>query len=381
MARTKKQDRPKEPIKIRFKALANGNKSIYLDIYRNGARSYEFLKLYLIPEKDAAARTQNTNTLTAANAIKAKRILDITNDVAGIKASNKKMLLCDLLKLYREDMIKRGAVGGAGNIQAPLQAIIAYKGDKITLQQVTKDYCLGFIDYLRNTATTKSGKKITAHTALSYYGVLSAALNAAVRNELIPENPFKKISAVDKIKAGESQRAHLTLDELKQLRETECPRDDVKRTYLFSCYCGLRLGDIRKLTWGKLTKDGKQWRVEIVMQKTSAPLYLPLSKSAMECLPTRGKAGNNDLVFGKLPTTTTYESILKKWTEAAKIDKHITFHTARHTFATLMLTLGTDIFTTSKLLGHSKVQTTTIYAKIVNKKKDEAVNLIDEALN
>ena len=90
MAKKKKAVKAKEPIRLRFKELANGNKSIYLDIYRNGKRSYEFLKLYLIPEVDEATKARNVNTLQAANAIKAQKIIELTNDEAGVtKASTR----------------------------------------------------------------------------------------------------------------------------------------------------------------------------------------------------------------------------------------------------------------------------------------------------
>ena len=82
-------------------------------------------------------------------------------------------------------------------------------------------------------------------------------------------------------------------------------------------------------------------------------------------------------IVSDLPSPTYINVILKPWAKAAGIDKHFTFHTARHTFATMMLTLGADLYTTSKLLGHSDVQVTQVYAKIVNRKKDEAVNLVN----
>ena len=69
--------------------------------------------------------------------------------------------------------------------------------------------------------------------------------------------------------------------------------------------------------------------------------------------------------------------LLKTWAQKAGISKHISFCTARHTFATMMLTLGADIYTTSQLLGHTDIRTTQIYAKIVNRKKDEAINLVN----
>lgn len=109
-------------------------------------------------------------------------------------------------------------------------------------------------------------------------------------------------------------------------------------------------------------------------------LYLPLAKRAFDCLPERSNAAADALVFGKLPTIATFENVLKRWADNAGVTKHVTFHTARHTFATLMLTLGADLYTTSKLLGHSNVATTQIYAKIIDQKKVDAVKLIDENL-
>lgn len=106
--RKKKQIKAKEPIRIRFKAIANGNKSIYLDCYQNGKRSYEFLKLYLIPETSEAAKVQNANTLQAANAIKAQRIMELANNQAGIKSNSQfaKMLLVDWMEVYQKVLLE-----------------------------------------------------------------------------------------------------------------------------------------------------------------------------------------------------------------------------------------------------------------------------------
>jgi integrase len=151
--------------------------------------------------------------------------------------------------------------------------------------------------------------------------------------------------------------------------------------YLFSCYCGLRIGDIENLRWGDIAQDGSQWRIQIVMRKTGNPLYLPLSKQALKWMPERGDAADGDFVFDGLPVRQHANRIIREWAEDAGITKHLSYHTARHTFATMMLTLGADLYTTSKLLGHTKVATTEIYAKIVNSKKDEAVNLVDKVFD
>ncbi len=377
MGRPKKTDAD-GPVKIRFREMKGGKKSIYLDCYRDGKRSYEFLKLYILPGRDAATRAMNDNAMAAARTIQLERTLEIQNQGTPLKTiSRQKMLLDDLMQLYENDLKERGAVGGADNIRAPRKALRLYKGDKVELRDVTKEYCEGFINFLR-TYQTKAGKVISDHTKVSYLGVLSAVLNYAVRHDWIRENPLKKIASVDKFKAGEGQRAYLTIDELKKMIKTPAYREDVKNAYLFACYCGLRLSDIRKLKWRDVSCVDGQWRAEVVQEKTDIPLYLPLSDHAMKYMPKRGKKTDDDLVFGKLPTLTTIETVLTRWAKDAKIEKHITFHTSRHTFATMMLTLDVDLYTTSKLLGHTKVATTQIYAKIINPKRDEAVNRVNK---
>ena len=175
----------------------------------------------------------------------------------------------------------------------------------------------------------------------------------------------------------ESQRVYLTIDEVKRMIATPCTKDIVRRAFLFACYCGMRLSDVSALQWKDLSKDGGQWRACIVMRKTSAPLYLPLSNQALKWMPERGDAEEDDLVFATLPRESSILPVIKKWAKDAGIAKNVNFHTSRHTFATMLLTLGADIYTVSKLLGHTNVKTTQIYAKIVNKKKDDAVSLVD----
>ncbi|MFR5475708.1 MAG: site-specific integrase, partial [Phocaeicola massiliensis] len=109
--------------------------------------------------------------------------------------------------------------------------------------------------------------------------------------------------------------------------------------------------------------------------------YLPLSRHAIRWLPERNGEGDESKIFDGLPAEPNINKVLAKWVETAKIAKKITYHTSRHTFATMMLTLGADLYTVSKLLGHANVKTTQIYAKIVDSKKVEAVNLVDSVFD
>lgn len=382
MAKKKKALKAKEPIKLRAKSLSNGNKSLYLDIYKDGKRTYEFLKLYIIPEVDETAKARNANTLQAANAIKAQKIIELTNDEAGVtkNTSRSKMLLIDWMRHYSDHKLKTGQ-SAAFHIQIDkaIKHLIKYKGDTVTMKEVDKSYCLGFIDYLNN-AKRKDGKLMAKVTTAGYFRCLNCALNLAVKEEIIPYNPITKINPDDRIKIPESTREYLTVDEIKLLIASKCINEPTKQAYLFSCFCGLRLGDIQALTWGDVILDGSQYRVKIVMKKTQKTLYLPLSDEALKWMPNRDDAKDTDKIF-HLPYATYINVVLKTWAQNSGITKTITFHTSRHTFATMMLTLGADLYTTSKLLGHTQVKTTTIYAKIVDKKKDEAVNLVNNVFN
>ena len=378
MAKTPKK--AKEPIRLRFKELADGNRSIYLDTYRNGKRKYEFLKLYLVPETTPLQKKLNADTMKAANAIKAQRIIELANDEAGIKNTQRgKMLLVDWLKHYKK-LKEDKSEGLQQQINFTITLVKEFEGDKTRLCDIDKEYCRGFLHYITGVYETTTRKHLEPTTAHNYYTVLNSALNEAVRREYIAKNPFQTIPTTDKIKIPESKRTYLTVDEVKALIATPCRNEAIKQAYLFSVFCGLRISDIERLRWGDIVNDGGQLRANIIQKKTKSPLYVPLSKHAVMYMPNRGTAAATDNIFN-LPSQLTINNVLRQWAAAAGITKNVTFHTARHTAATMMLTAGSELYTVSKILGHSEVRTTQIYAKIIDKKKDEAVSLVDNLFN
>ena len=379
MARKTSAKNTKEPVRLREKKLANGVRSLYLDIYVNGKRSYEFLKLYLIPETNPQAKVQNENTMRAANTIKLNRILEITNNKAGLKNTSirAKMLLKDWMETFRQAQEQKG-VKDQKLIHNTVHALTAYNIN-VAMRDVNRDYIVGLTNFLRNDYRSPRGKKLKDYSVINYLGCLRNALNMAVREDVIADNPIMKLSAQDKVKAPESQREFLTIEEVQKLEATDSPYPHIKQAFLFACYTGLRCSDVRSITWGKIVKDGEKYRLHTVMFKTKRPFYIPLSKKAMQWMPERGDKTDDDLIFENIPVQVNTELYLQPWLDKAGITKHITFHCSRHTFGTMMLTLGADIYTTSKLLGHTKVEVTQIYAKIINKKKDDAVSLIDQA--
>ena len=379
MARKTYAKNTKEPVRLREKELANGVRSLYLDIYVNGKRSYEFLKLYLIPETNPQAKVQNENTMRAANTIKLNRILEITNNKAGLKNTSirAKMLLKDWMETFRQAQEQKG-VKDQKVIHNTVHALTAYNIN-VAMRDVNRDYIIGLTNFLRNDYRSPRGKKLKDYSVINYLGCLRNALNMAVREDVIADNPIMKLSAQDKVKAPESQREFLTIEEVQQLEATDSPYPHIKQAFLFACYTGLRCSDVRSITWGKIVKDGEKYRLHTVMFKTKRPFYIPLSKKAMQWMPERGDKTDDDLIFENMPVQVNTKLYLQPWLDKAGITKPITFHCSRHTFGTMMLTLGADIYTTSKLMGHTKVEVTQIYAKIINKKKDDAVSLIDQA--
>ena len=170
------------------------------------------------------------------------------------------------------------------------------------------------------------------------------------------------------------------MEELQRLTVVKFRRPEIKRAFLFACYTGLRFSDLRNLTWKQICLNGTRHKLEFRQKKTGSFEYFPLSKTASKIL-TNGH-GNlihmPDAKVFKLPDRNNYNEDLKVLAKKEGIDKNITSHTGRHTFATLMLTKGVDIYTVSKLLGHKSLSTTQIYAKIIDQKKDEAVDMLPQ---
>ena len=143
---------------------------------------------------------------------------------------------------------------------------------------------------------------------------------------------------------------------------------EVRQAFLFSCLCGLRFSDVKRLQWSNLQTDSRGHTIaEIVQQKTNSLLYLPISAEAQKQLPNPELREGS--VFKQLPDASYTNKLLKRWARQAGIRKTISFHVARHTFATLSLTYGAELYTISKLLGHSNIRITQIYADIISEKK------------
>ena len=380
----------KEPIKLRFKQLKDGNQSIYLDCYINGIREYKFLNIYLRPDTSRENKMWNIEQLRLANAIKAQYIIDIQNGEFGFKDRNRTRKLSFLT--YCEDMAAEYEANGQTScavlMRSAVKRMTAYKGKNITFNHIDKDFLIGFIEHLNSDIRdfdkeSKDKKRKPKPLSEVYKEALFArimvALNKAERDGIIVKNPGKDIDRKLKPHAEQKSRCYLTLDEIQKIIDTEYkPDNDIKPAFLFCCFSGLRYSDVQKLTWGEITVSPEGYaQIETNMQKTGKDITIPLSDNALKWLPERTDQTSASRIFYKLPDQVTNADVrLRTIIKKAGITKHVTFHVARHTFATLTLTYGADLYTVSKLLGHSNIRTTQIYAKIVDESKRKAVNLI-----
>ena len=378
MGRKRKSLVEKSPFKLRRRKLADGRMSLFLDRSVDGGHEYEFLQLYLLPETSSTVKRQNARTLREAEDILQMRTEALLNArvETELVGSGAGVLLSDWLQTSCNNHKMRGLRDYEGILT--LRKILLTFRPNVRLSEIDKQFCLDMIDWFRNTYINKrTGTTIGARTADTYCQRFRTALNEAVREGLIDKNPWNRLETIEKIKKPESKREYLTIDEIRSMITTDCPNELVKRAYLFSCFTGLRISDVRNLKWGDVYTENGQTFVSVVMKKTTKPLYIPLSGQALKWMPEKGDSTFDDYVFGNLVNYGNVNENLKKWAEAAGIRKHISYHTSRHSFATMMLTLGADLYTVSKLLGHSSVKHTQIYARIIDRKKDEAVNLAD----
>lgn len=339
-------------VKLRTKKTKSGKESLYLDIYYKGTRKYEFLGL------SYAKNDKNKKQIKeVAEKIRAKKELEL-----GINAYDLPHNLNgdeDFITYYES----KATTGSYKSSLSKFKTFIKekYNRDFIPFKMVNEKICEEYKNWMLEL------ENFNHNTAWVYIYKLKAVLNKAVKEKLISNNPAKFIT----IKLDETEKVFLTFDEVKKIKEVEFEFRNIKEAFLFGCFTGLRWSDIDNLTWDKIQND----KLYFKQKKTKGIEYLPLNENALEILEImRSKNQNTEKVFLLPRDTTTRTKKVNEIVKKAKIEKAVNFHTSRHTFATLCLTYGMDLYTVSKLLGHKSIQHTQIYAKIINQKLEEEVN-------
>ena len=355
-------------VTVRKRPIKNGQTSLYLDFYppirnpKTGKLSRrEYLGFYIYTNPTEKFQQEyNRSMLQKAELVKCRRTESIINEEFGfLDRSKGQESFLDYFKMRMNESTNKA------NWKAAYKHFENYAGGKCRFCDLSVAYCQKFLDYMLSDKCKRNDKLMMSTTANNHFVKLKAALRMAYEDGHIKENIAKKLV---KAKGHGNKRLYLTKEELFALSKAECKSDVLRRAGLFSCLTGLRLSDCILLQWDDIKKssDGG-WVLDITTKKTKTDAILPISDEALALCGERGEGQ----VFKKL-TPNLVAAYLKDWIEAAGITKHITFHCFRHTFATLQLAEGTDIYTVSKLLTHSNLATTQVYAEVVSELKRDA---------
>lgn len=372
-------------VSLRKKRISQRRMSLYLDIYppvkhpeTDRLTRRHFLGLYIKETpKTSIERKQNKETLQLAEQIRIKQEnhlnkMEIYSDYEKEQLLIKQLAEIDFVEYYRTLANKRRSSNHDNWISA-LKYLERFSGGKLKFGDLSERWLDDFKEFLLNTESRQSKKVVLSqNTALSYFNKIKAALKQAYKDGLLRHDLNSKVSS---IKQADTRREYLTIEELNRLAEKPCNDDVLKRAALFSALTGLRFSDIEKLKWCEIKFiPGDGYLIDFRQRKTKSVESLPISDQARGFLRERGDP--EEKVFQDMGSSHYRSKYLAQWLGAAGITKKITFHCFRHTYATLQLFNGTDIYTVSKMLGHKSLKTTQVYAKIVDKAKREAADKI-----
>lgn len=382
---TKHKGQMATKVKLRTKAISGNRQSLYLDFYppiphpeTGEPTRRQFLGLYLLDKpKNPVDKQHNKETLQLAEQIRQKQDNNLNKPEIYTGYEREQLKLKEqgercFIEYFQKLANKRKASNYVNWVSA-LHYLKKFTGGKLKFSGLNEMFCNEFREYLQTSPGNRSSKTtLSQNTALSYFNKLKAALKQAYHDGYLTNDLNGKIKP---IKAAETHRNFLTLEELNALVKTECTSHILKRAALFSALTGLRFSDIKKLVWGELQHiEGQGYFIRFKQQKTKGAEMMPIAEQAYSLLGESKTANAN--VFEGLTYSAYQNRLLKEWIIKAGIAKSITFHCFRHTYATLQLSQGTDIYTVSKMLGHRELKTTQVYAKVIDQTKRTAADKI-----
>ncbi|MEH0156532.1 site-specific integrase [Limibacter armeniacum] len=343
-------------VKLREKKLTDGRSHLYLDISRDGYRKKDYLKLYVFDNpKDSEERRHNKQARELARqyALDRERQL-VQMQRGGLSASS--MTLEQVFELHMQGIKKEGS---RSNYLYMFQRAISLGLDSMSINTITRHHSELLMNELQKT--------LGPSTANERFVKFSAVMNFAVKQGFITSNPAIHIK---KAKVAEKDISYLEEKEIRTVAAAavEGVTMEVKRAFLFSCYTGLRVSDILQLDWSHIQGD----RLSMVQKKTTDRVYIPLNETALRLAGDR----NGEKVFSLSGINIDYH--IKQLAIKAGLEKKISFHVARHTFATWLITRGVDIYTVQQLMGHKNINSTMRYAKVISEKKRQSVERLPD---
>ena len=379
-------------VEIKVRMLTARNRSLYLEYYETGFRKRENLHLYLVPDDAPNARMLNEQTYRKAQEIQAQRILTSPSFEKKKKTEENETAKTMTWLQWCSDYVRCAMLNG--NCQKMIQhkdivrrRIEAYlkraKKTDVLLKDVDRDLVSGLFGYMRNNYRNRkqikaNGGKLAAYTLVLFEETVKAIFNKAVRDGLMAFNPVQELTREERFHAPDKHREYLTADELKRFLAVEPQtymEEVVQRAFGFSCMTGLRLGDMQRLRWSDIKDVNGVQTVSVIQHKTKRPVSVPLNVLAISLLPARPENGEDGIIFPLVKKPDNVAKYVRRIKDKAGIEKDFTYHSSRHSAATLAITAGAELYSVSKILGHGSITSTQVYAKVNMEKKVEAMNL------
>ena len=351
-------------VKLRERILSDGSSSFSIDVYHR-----DYGRFQINTGLTAPARKKDRRQHEAILQQVKDKVRELEKDFVkdpSIVFTRRTVACKDFVAYFKSTCETKTSTSW----KSTLKHLEDFTGGAIALERINSAWLERFKDYL---LTLES---VGRNTAGGYLASIKTSLKKAFREGYLQEDVTGRVSGITK---EDIDRHFLTQPDLEQLNATSCQNPMVKYAFLFGCFSGLRLSDIEQLTWGQIELANGTPFLKFRQQKTGRYERLPLSEQAIRILQQSRDirpeyiSKDNDKVF-VLPKRSRISIILHLWGTSANIPWQLHFHASRHTFATLALTHGNDLFTVSKLLGHTEIKTTQIYGQIIDSKKVDAVN-------
>jgi integrase/recombinase XerD len=364
-------------VKLRGKIQSKGTISLYLDYYRGyktdesgnprPIKQYEYLNLHIINNPVTTKQRQDTKErLELAYKIREKRESGLEHSKEGLVSPQvRKTNFLD----YFENFLNTYQNKDKRLVKNCFVKFKEYAGvDYLSPSDITPEYINGFKGVLM--------EKLNGETPYNYFTKIKKVCKQAVKDRLFTINPAEDISMS---RPNGVKKEILSFDEISKLASTDCGNPEIKKAFLLCCNTGLRFCDVKTLRWKDIDFSSNLIRIlQNKVKKSSMQPYvnIDLNKNVLSIL-GNNKGEPDESVF-KLPSIESAIGTLKTWTKKAGIEKNITWHSSRHSFATNLLILNTDIKTVSGLLGHSDLKHTQKYTHLINELKKQAVNKIPD---
>ena len=381
--------------KLKQKALSDGNYSLYLDYYLGRVdvkdeetgeikskvqRKREFLHLTLLASpRTPIERQQNKETLNLAQKIRFEREQELKESLHGYRLKRDRDInFLDYFQAYIDGYTKKDirmvqiALSRFRDFlkETPEYSKFAYK---IKPEQINKDMIEAFTEYLQSRSVGEGARSI--------YQRFKKVIKYAIEHDVMLKNPCNGI--VIKIDENILRKDVLSQDEIQRLIATHYDNENsnIQRAFIFCLYCGLRFCDVKDLTVANVDHSNKLLKFEQNKTKghsANSGVIIPLNDGLLRLIGEPTESQNKDSLIFPLPSYEMCLKALKRWVKRAGINKHISWHCARHSFAVNILNNGANIKTVASLLGHSGLKHTEKYTRAIDSLKQDAINSLPE---